>query len=343
MESGHLDATVILSLNLVEVYQTANGKKSLVTTGPLNILYITSYNCFLLQVNNFNYHLSKEIPVLSSPGKGDCYPSYVFPNMEGFYVIKVVKISSPEALCSLETILSNHCQLGYEEPEEIGGGYTEITTATIEKAKGEEEEKDKKGKAPKTKTEIASNIIYKGGELAKTGLIKSAELLSKGISKVGEIAQKKMKKGEEKDVSESTVAKVKIANTATDTALKFTQVQVQGLMTVGKEIGKEVGRKIEKTETAQKAKNHKHYGTAMQVGKSTVHAVASLYEGMVEAVCIVGKGVGDTTTKIVTHKYGQQVGNVTQEGLNAVGNVGKMTQVYKQEAAKAFEKATEKK
>lgn len=60
------------------------------------------------------------------------------------------------------------------------------------------------------------------------------------------------------------------------------------IITVGKEIGKEVARKMKTTETAQKFENYKHHDTIVQIGKSTLHAVVSIYDGMTEALFIVG-------------------------------------------------------
>lgn len=57
----------------------------------------------------------------------------------------------------------------------------------------------------------------------------------------------------------------------------------------------------------------------------------------------IGRGIGKTTTQVVTHKYGDQVGKATEVGFNAVGNVGKVTQAYKQGAYQVVGEATSKK
>lgn len=58
---------------------------------------------------------------------------------------------------------------------------------------------------------------------------------------------------------------------------------------MGKEISKEVGRKIQKSEVGQKFENHKYHDNIVEVGKSSAHAVVSVYEGMAEALSIIGK------------------------------------------------------
>lgn len=219
MNSDQIKATIILTIESVELHKIVNQTTTLVDKGPLNVLYLSSHNCFMLQIKSFTYHLSKEIPVLASPGKGyNAYPSYVLPIIEGHYVIKIIKASSMEVLSSFETILTNHTDLAYKTEDGEDEKQRLIETKVVEP-----EEKEKK-----TKTQIASDIIYKGGELTKTGLIKSAEAISQGISKIGSFVQEKYikKNNTETEVSESTMNKLKIANVTTGAFLTFTQAQV---------------------------------------------------------------------------------------------------------------------
>jgi len=45
---------------------------------------------------------------------------------------------------------------------------------------------------------------------------------------------------------------------------------------------------LQKTEAGQKFENYKHHGTVVEIGKSAVHVVASLFVGMTEALSIIG-------------------------------------------------------
>ena len=212
MNSDKLNATIILSIQNVELYQTQSKKTSLMTKGTLNVLFLPSHNCFLLQVNNFNYHLSKELPFVAHLDPNpSAYSSYFFPNVEGYYIIKIIDVKTPESISSFETILSNHCTLTYHQ-EQIENAF---------------EEKKEEEKGNKTKTEIATDIIYKGGEITKAGLIKGAEVISLGITKLGGFIQEKyIKPSTDKDLGESTVNKVEIANVTTGAVVTLTKAQV---------------------------------------------------------------------------------------------------------------------
>jgi len=209
-----LTASVILSLNIVEIYQVLDKKHTLVTKGPLQILYLQSHQCFILRVKDFNYHLSKEIPFVACPNKqGTGLPSYVFPNVDGYYVMKVIHVNSYEGLSRLESVLNNHTNFSYQ----------------VEEEKTKQGPKEEAKKDDRTKAEVASDIIYKGGELTKAGLIKGAELLSAGIVKLGDFVNDKWIKSSNKpdaDLNESTAKKAEIANTATGALVTITKAQV---------------------------------------------------------------------------------------------------------------------
>lgn len=233
MESDLLNATVLLSIDTAEVYHFVNQRSTLLESGPLNILYVMSHNCFILQVKEFSYQLSKEIPVLASPSmKAGEYPSYAFPNVNGTTIVKIVKVKSQEALSGFETLLNNHTNLAYKEEDEnadLEGMTIEIGEAQLER--GENEKKTvKSGAKSNPKTELASNIISKGGEITKKGLIVSAEVISKGIAKIGGLVQKYyVKKTVEKDVPESTFSRLEGANATTAAVYTFTRAQVISL------------------------------------------------------------------------------------------------------------------
>lgn len=64
------------------------------------------------------------------------------------------------------------------------------------------------------------------------------------------------------------------------------------------------------------------------MAKGTVHAIAAVYDGMFEAICVIGRGFSNTTSDVVTYKYGDKAGEVTKDSMDAVGNIGAMTRVY---------------
>jgi hypothetical protein len=214
-------AIPIINIDEAEIYQVNGSKQKKIEKGFLQVLHIASMNCFLVQVGNFRYSLSKEIPILASSKYPNCIRSYVFPNIEGYYVIRIISVSDLQIISGLEQIFLNHADFAEEREDDA---------VEQEKSSRNNEVKEPAKEEKKTKTEIASNIIYKGGELVGAGLKKGGELIAKGINLTGDFIQEKfIKKKVEKDVNESTINKLKIANTATNTAVMITRVQVSNL------------------------------------------------------------------------------------------------------------------
>jgi len=173
--------------------------------------------------------------------------------------------------------------------------------------------------------------------------VKVAEKVSQGIKSSGQYIQKRIKKREVKDVNPSTLGKIKIAKVATSAAYTFTKAQVQGLMAVASAIVTELGNNFENSETGKKWQENPNYDKAKVIGKSSLYATVAVFDGMVEALCIMGRGLGEATTDMVTVRYGGQMGEATREGLDAAGNMGMILKAYQVEGAKIVEEKTTKK
>jgi hypothetical protein len=244
---------------------------------------------------------------------------------------------------SVQSISKNEKQ---EKP--VGSGYTPLVVGAgagvgmglaMNQASTSSQVKSKT--ESKITTEKVSSAIYKGGDFLKSGLVKIAERASVKIKSGGEYVKTKwIKKKEVKEVNPSTMMKIKTAKIATGAALTFTKVQVQGLVEVASSIANEAGKSFEGSETGKKMVANPNYGKAMMVGRSTVHATAAVFDGMVEALIILGRGFAGATTDIVAVKYGDKMAEATKDGLDCVGNIGLMARAYTVEGVKAVEAKT---
>ena len=134
-----------------------------------------------------------------------------------------------------------------------------------------------------------------------------------------------------------------MANVASKGMLVYTQTQITALIKGAEEIGGALAQEISNSETGQKVQQHKYYPDAKNIAKGTFYGMASIYDGMYEAVCCIGRGIQQASSEIVSKKYGQDAGKVVNEGLDAVGNVGQMAQAYKDVAVKEIIKNQDKK
>jgi hypothetical protein len=321
--------TLILTLKSVEVSQQISEDTFPVASGPLSVLHFLQSNTFVIQANNFSYTLSKDHTISASPSnQGQLSPSYIFPADECSFIVKIIDCTSSEDISSFESILKNQSRLSYQEEQEPAK--SELEQPLLEESDPENESLiPLETKLGSSSSEKPSNCVTKGGELTRKGLIWSAELLAGGIEKLGGFVEKKCtSKHEEKGVKSSIVEKLSTADSATQTALNFTKKQTKGLLGAGKR----VGEKIMNSELGHKFEQSKYHDSVTTVGKSSLYAVACLYDGLIESISVIGKGIRDTTASAVSSRYGERVGDVTRKGFNVIGNIGNMVLVFQDEA-----------
>jgi len=366
MESLVEEYYLLLQIPGCEVYDIQNGNPQLIQKGTLDVIEFKAKNLFVIQVNTFKYSLAKELPILSCK-EPDGTINYVLPNVNGHFGIKLLEKIEPQIMEVFDIIINQHASLFYQEIEQEtpgsglesakGVGMTgQNGTISNSNANGFVFEKNLSAMPPqnviqgtdnksslksKFTTEKISSALTSGGQYVKSGMIKVAEKLSSGIKSGGQYIQKRyIKKREEKPVNPETLAKLKIAKSATSVALTYTRAQVQGLIEIASSIAQELGKNFENSETGQKWQQSPNYEKAKVIGMSTVNATAAVFDGMVEAMMILGRGVSSATTDIVTVKYGEKMGEATKDGFDCVGNVGLMARAYTVEGVKAIEDKT---
>jgi len=68
-----------------------------------------------LKINDFNYGLSKGIPILASGREKGAIRAYVLVNADGYFVIKIPRVTCQDDISKLEVVLKNNSQFAYKE------------------------------------------------------------------------------------------------------------------------------------------------------------------------------------------------------------------------------------
>jgi len=134
-----------------------------------------------------------------------------------------------------------------------------------------------------------------------------------------------------KTVKPTTLEKIKQAKALTNTAYSFTKDQVHKLIEVSSSLGEELMEKVGSTKFGQRLKASDSYAKVAVVGQSTIRATAGLIDGLIEALFVLAREFSDTTTQIVNKKFGENVGEATKEGFDALANLGSIYQSYKED------------
>jgi hypothetical protein len=320
MDFQHINVSEILRINNVELYKTHKDLSTLLTKGTLFLLYSQEYNWFILKINDFNYGLAKNLPVLASSQEKGAAHAYVLANMDGYYVIKVLTPPPQEDLNKLENILQHETKFAYKEgprgdglPIKLEKGIVRVNQITPQEKKMEE-----------TKTPDTAQYIYKGGKMARNIMISSAETISKGMNKLGGYVQTNyLTKREEKKINPNTISKMAFVNSATGMVNSMSTAYIKGLMSLGQTIAQKLEKKLEKKKMESDSNDFQDQQKETGgIGHAVAHSAITVWLGMAEALDIIREGFTETTTTLVSHQYGPAAGELFKSGIGIIENVG---------------------
>jgi hypothetical protein len=286
------------------IYQVRDNQMHLLEQGKLEIYQIGSVtDCFVLKIENFHYSLTKEMPILESSEEYSGLRSYVLSGVEGYYVVKITSVPDISMIHNLENFFAKTTKFAVSEPQ-----------------KAESEPLVLENQKPQNTTNDIPTTINKGSELIKTGLITGAEYIAKGINIGGDYIQEKfLTKGPEVNVGTITMTTINVFSNVTEWVTKFKQSKVNSLTKFGKKILSSVGNQMGDNTISNDIK---------QFGSAAFYGLYNIYDGFMEAKDIIEeKGIHEVTTKIVTHKYGEKVGQATKKVLRSMSNVSQTTQI----------------
>jgi len=325
MDFKHINVTEVLSIDNVELYQTHEHSGSLITKGTLYVLYSQEYDWYILKVNDFNYGISKSVPVLASSHERGAARAYVLPNPKGYFVIKVTQAPRQENLNKFEDILKRVTEFADKESLPVRLGEQTVTV------KKETPLENEIGDRPQTS---AAHLIYNGGKTTKKLIINTAQGISDGIVKLGGHVHPKP---EEVPVQPKAPSRLSLLTSAAGMVTSTSTIYMKGLTSVGNWMGQKIETKFEKKAAEKEAIKMSNRDTSaeqstihpqapegvMGVGYATIYSAISIWQGMVEALDILREGISETAGGLVSHKYGPVAGEVFKAGISiAAGNVG---------------------
>eukprot|EP00357_Protocruzia_adherens_P017552 CAMPEP_0115034766 /NCGR_PEP_ID=MMETSP0216-20121206/40896_1 /TAXON_ID=223996 /ORGANISM="Protocruzia adherens, Strain Boccale" /LENGTH=431 /DNA_ID=CAMNT_0002413813 /DNA_START=23 /DNA_END=1321 /DNA_ORIENTATION=- len=300
-ESDNVEAEIALSILNAEIYEIRDNEKSLRETGELLILDFKTENYYCLAVNEFYYPLQKEIPVVM---QNDIF---VFPSEPGvFYGLRFSTPPTNEQLQTFEKILQDHANFTHEASSQVQQSSAVVAT-----------EERKQNKVDKFKA-----FTSKGSNFLKGTFLAGALLATRGMEKSGELLKKKLEKNkEETKVSEESKKRLDKAKELSHSALTFTRSMFQAIRQGAVMGATYVSHKVGSNQKANSIANHRYSKDAKEIGKATLSAVGTIYEGIEEALIVMGQGFRRTTVGVVDHKYGGEAAQACDDGMESAGNL----------------------
>ncbi|GMH42958.1 hypothetical protein BSKO_10880 [Bryopsis sp. KO-2023] len=257
--------------------------------------------------------------------------SYVFAlnaQQQLFYCVNVPPGVSQEEISVVEAILGNFCQFKDSHAHE-------------QQAVSDRSEQQVAGS--RTKTDMVVEGLGKATVAAVRGLQVSSTYLSKKIRQGGDKVKDNTKECvDPKPVSDATRKRVKHIKTLSKTVSTVAHAAIDAVATITSQVAEVVVDQVSSKKDGDKPPG-KTTVAAKRVGASVLVAAAEVWEAMEEAFVLVAKTSAVTTADLVSHKYGEEMGNVTYDGMSAAGHVADSAYIARRLGAKAVLKSTAKK
>ena len=155
-----LTAVSVLTIDNVSLYRlSGNARHIMFSKRPLIVLQYTDGNIYSLSMENFNYTLSKEIPVV----RHGTELMYTFPDVDTYIGIELSANTPEQLVQNFEKILNENCYF-------ITTKYNVILPESVQE--------DQRGGAAKV-----AGALTGGAGFIRSFFIKTAEVVSTGITK----------------------------------------------------------------------------------------------------------------------------------------------------------------
>ncbi|ORX89812.1 hypothetical protein K493DRAFT_132581, partial [Basidiobolus meristosporus CBS 931.73] len=161
--------------------------------------------------------------------------------------------------------------------------------------------------------------LVSSSEYISTNLVKSAEYLSQGIKYGSEKLQASLSPNEKPLVFEAvTINRIRTIKSYSSTALKATRYVVTQIANIAVGVGAKIGNLIVPAESAESSPTAR---TIRNLARSSIIAIGNIFQGLEQGVVLVLNDARAATSEVITHKYGNEAGNLASETLDILGNV----------------------
>ncbi|XP_054263896.1 protein spartin isoform X3 [Macrosteles quadrilineatus] len=197
-------------------------------------------------------------------------------------------------------------------------------------------------------TTISKGIVT-GAHYVSTGLIKGAEAASNYVSSTTPKIISKLSPEEPRPVPPTIRTGAKVARSVTHTAVNVTGFVAGKVGSATMALGRYLAPHVQKGGTKLLAKvgvaedkAAEGVGGVLTVAAGAVEGFGTIYTGLEQSANLLGSSLANNTVKIVQHKYGEPMAEVTGNTLYTVGNVYNTTNNISNLTPKGLAKKTAK-
>jgi hypothetical protein len=171
-----------------------------------------------------------------------------------------------------------------------------------------------------------SNGIAVGADYLVEGITAGSQIVAVGAHKGGEFIKGRITPVTEPvRVSPKVTSTIYIAGKLSPVCVAVSKALINSLATLAEEIGSAVASGIVNSTLGNKGaiikKESPTSQAAKEMGKTSLQAFVNIWDACEKAGRLLLKETGNVTVDLVQTKYGDEVGQVTRDGLKIAGNV----------------------
>eukprot|EP00747_Dinoflagellata_sp_TGD_P033373 gnl/TRDRNA2_/TRDRNA2_136574_c0_seq1.p1 gnl/TRDRNA2_/TRDRNA2_136574_c0~~gnl/TRDRNA2_/TRDRNA2_136574_c0_seq1.p1 ORF type:complete len:404 (+),score=84.53 gnl/TRDRNA2_/TRDRNA2_136574_c0_seq1:90-1301(+) len=176
--------------------------------------------------------------------------------------------------------------------------------------------------APGQRAERVAGAVEQTGYAVASAIGLASSALTWGIRQATDKAKEsKMMEPKQKPMEVGRAAEhVSSARQATFTVVQLSGVLVESLASAAAGMGERVGE-MARPSPDSKAGKSQMVANATLVGKSSVAATLTVFDALRQAADALVQDTADSGAELVGHKYGDEAGTVTRDGVHCVGNL----------------------
>lgn len=302
------------------------------------IEHSSGYNAYL-KISNWTYPLiSGRSPILRSE-----FGSYIFPNFLSNDAASSVGVIIPDTVSEedrelLEDLFANFTDFRRTTSD---GSFEPVTSNSHSQRKEKDVVSTQDNRVIVIEDDDRPTSDKPTSEVVAEGLCTGAEWVAKGLTKGAVQTSHMLKKGSEKvctyidsaeeptEVDSTTKKALHHTRNAAGIAVTVSSFIVGSIGKATMAIGRELAPHIRKHGVKILPKALK---TENKDGRTTLDDIAAvaagglqgfgtIYSGLENSAKILATGVANGTVEIVRHKYGEDVGQATEDGLYAAGGI----------------------
>ncbi|KAL4481800.1 hypothetical protein ABPG74_007889 [Tetrahymena malaccensis] len=329
MDSQSNNADLLFEVQNCTLYDVTSEKAIFFNTAHLAVYEIKEQKVSFIKMNNWEYCFQKDIPVL----KQIVYEQvmYIFPSMGGNYGLLFQRGVNQDLIELFENFLENNSDF-------VVGTTEKQIVEDSDSSSSSDDECDQQNQTPNSNQQQKSNEKKQlRGEKVRNGLINLGERVAKRIEKRKERIINRISRPRFIKIRPETLERIRKLRIFSDRIFKVSKDALNKMINFSKKVMSNLANKIGDTKIGRRIKRNRVYCDFKEALKNGIKSIAAVYDGMIEAKHIVQLALKDAAADIITAKYGEQAGQLTNDLLGIRMNYQQMHHIetyVKQDQAK---------